>query len=541
VQETAKIMVVDDEEEICSILQSSLTSAGYKVTSFSSPTKAIDRIKKKDIDILISDIKMPHMDGLELVRCAKSYHPDLRCVLMTGFASTESAIQALRHGVDDYTVKPFNLADVQKTVEKLIEKRRRMQQKEILIGRLKRENQKLAERRKRLEAGMKNAESRLQRINCDLEKRLDELGIISEVGKIINSVLDSEKLFNLCLKLVCKKMGVQSCSIMLYDPVKRELVVEASEGAKKPPVGTVEKIGHGIAGWVAKHKKPLLIKDVTKDKRFARSRRGHYKSPSCISVPIMQKRELAGVINISDKSSQGPFTRDDLKLFMTLASQISVAVENAKLYRTVQENYLRTIQALAVSLEAKDIYTSGHSVRVTEYAGKLAQEMKLDEKEQRILYYAAKLHDIGKIGVNEKILQKPGKLDPEEYEIIKQHPVIGEKIVGPLVFLKEVRSIIRGHHESYDGSGYPDGLRGEQIPLAARILRVADAYDAMTSERPYRKAMTSREALGEIKRSAGKDFAPEVVKALIAVIAGAGKVKSQKPRKSTLSKVGAAG
>jgi len=506
-----KIMIVDDEEEICSILKGSCQSSGHRAETFTDPVKALDAMKKEQPEVLISDIKMPGMDGLELVRKAKGINAGIYSVLVTGYASMESAIEALRQDVDDYITKPFDLVEVEKIIERLAEKKHIEWEKEILVEELKKKNEKLEKAKELLSARVRDARGNLARINFDLEKKLEELGVINGVGRVINSVLDTEKLFNLCLRLVSRKMGVESSSIMIYDKLQNHLVVKASQGAKGRFAGAVERVGDGVAGWVAMHKRPLLVKDISRDYRFSHDKIRRYRSKSFISVPLMQKKELIGVLNVSDKVGGEAFCGDDVNLLVTLASQISVAIENARLYRTVQENCLRTIRALVVSLEAKDKYTSGHSVRVSGYAIKIAKRMNIDGTDLSNLYYAAQLHDIGKIGVDEKILQKPTRLNEEEFAAIKQHPVIGEKIIGSLEFLKDVRGIIRGHHEAVDGSGYPDGLKGKDIPRAARILRVADAYDAMTSERPYRKAMSSDKAMREIVAHTGKDFAPEIV------------------------------
>lgn len=172
--------------------------------------------------------------------------------------------------------------------------------------------------------------------------------------------------------------------------------------------------------------------------------------------------------------------------------------------------FVEVIQALAGTIDAKDKYTNGHSSRVTEYSKKLAASIGLPEKRQKIVYYSALLHDIGKIGIPDSIINKPGKLTAEEYEIIKQHPVIGSQILSSLSSMKEVAVGVRGHHERFDGKGYPDGLKGKDIPLVARIISVADAYDAMTSNRSYRSFMSQKDVRAEIVKNRGIQFDPEL-------------------------------
>ncbi len=192
--------------------------------------------------------------------------------------------------------------------------------------------------------------------------------------------------------------------------------------------------------------------------------------------------------------------------------------ENKALVASLERGYLETIRALANSIDAKDPYTRGHSMRVTNVALAIGREMGLDDDELRVLRYAGILHDIGKIGIQEGILAKKEKLSDEERQIIKQHPVLGDKIIEPIDFLQPVRPIVLHHHEWVDGSGYPDGLKADEIPLGARIVSAADTYDAVTSERPYQKAVDNQEAIRILQRLRGRQLDPEVCDALITVI-----------------------
>jgi putative two-component system response regulator len=181
----------------------------------------------------------------------------------------------------------------------------------------------------------------------------------------------------------------------------------------------------------------------------------------------------------------------------------------------IAKSYISTLKTLNRILEARDQYTRIHSQKVSEYALKIAQELGFSQDEQEVMYQTALLHDIGKVGVAEMILNKPDKLSPQEWSEIKKHAQIGEEFLAPLKALHIEQSMIRHHHERYDGRGYPDRLKGEDIPLYARILAVADAYEAMTSQRPYRKPISQSEAIAELKRCSGTQFDPEIVKAFV--------------------------
>jgi len=195
-----------------------------------------------------------------------------------------------------------------------------------------------------------------------------------------------------------------------------------------------------------------------------------------------------------------------------------LARRSFELYTKMRKMYLETIRALAAAIDAKDPYTQGHSERVAKIAVALAQELDLSNKEIENIEYTALLHDIGKIGIDDRILGKSSKLSNEEFEKIKEHPIVGAKIIEPVDFLKNSYKAIYHHHEKYNGKGYPDGLKEKDIPLLARIIAVADAYDAMGSDRPYRKKLSKDKILKELKDQTGKQFDPEIVKALISVL-----------------------
>ena len=244
-------------------------------------------------------------------------------------------------------------------------------------------------------------------------------------------------------------------------------------------MGKVQKIGKGIAGCVAIEKKPILVNDVSKEERFKIHKRDDYITNSFISVPLFLDKRFFGVINVTDKISGEDFLESDLNFLCTVANQISVALENAELYKAIEDNCFNTVKILANLLEAKDFYTSGHSQRVSEYASSLADLVGVSIGEKKILNHAAQLHDIGKVGIPELILNKPDKLDETELREVQSHPIVGENIIEPLDFLKEAKGLIRGHHESFDGSGYPDKLGGDDIPTLTKIMTIADAFDAI--------------------------------------------------------------
>ncbi|HAW60705.1 MAG TPA: hypothetical protein DCW86_04470, partial [Actinobacteria bacterium] len=298
---------------------------------------------------------------------------------------------------------------------------------------------------------------------------------------------------------------------------KGELTIEAATGLSEEAIKQTHlKFGEGIAGWVAEKGEPLLISDISKDSRFKDLKR---REDICaaLCVPLKIKGKVIGVLNVGAVCPH-MFTKDDLRIVSSVAGQAAIAIHNARLFTQLEELYLATVKAFVAAIEAKDPYTRGHSERVTTFSLAMAEELGLSGKDMENIRTAALLHDVGKIGIKEEILNKTTSLSREEYGVVKMHPLIATKIVEQIPLLADVIPIIAHHHERYDGNGYLDGLKGEEIPLGARILAVADAFDAMISERPYRSALSFAEAIGELRRNAGSQFDPRIADAFCEVL-----------------------
>lgn len=342
----------------------------------------------------------------------------------------------------------------------------------------------------------------------DLVRRVSEKTVLTEVARTVNSSLSVDNVLEISMKLVSQIMRAEASSLMILDAKKKELIFKVALGKKGKEVKEIRiPLGSGIAGYVAEHGEPLVIPDVTVEERFFKDvdEKSGFKTRSIICVPLKIKDKLIGVAEAINRIG-GVFSPDDIELFEALAFQISIALENASLYKELEDLFISIITSLTATIDAKDQYTHGHSQRVMEYSVAIGKEMGLYGDEIKTLKLSALLHDIGKIGVDEAILRKPGKLTDEEFQEIKKHPGIGARIIEHVKKLKEILPSIKHHHERFEGGGYPDGLSKEKIPLFSRIIAVADAYDAMTSERPYRKALDRDIAISEIERCRGTQF-----------------------------------
>jgi len=353
----------------------------------------------------------------------------------------------------------------------------------------------------------------------DLDNLLSMLTRFQEIGMSFTKDNDLENFCNLIVEYSTDLLNTKMGSLMLLDKTYNRLEIVAARGISQDVITTTRmQIGEGIAGRVAQSGKPIYCEDIERDVRFMRHSKVRYTTRSFISVPLKVKNNVIGVLNVNSKRKNNKFTQRDLKLLSILADQAAVAIENIQLYNDMKNMYLGTIQTLALAIEAKDPYTRGHTERVSKYAVRIARKLNLPQKLIRNIEFAALIHDIGKIGIKDSVLTKPGKLSADEYEAVKEHPRIGEQILAPVAFLTNVAPLVLYHHEHYDGRGYMEGLKGEEIPIGARILNVADSFEAMTSDRPYSKGKSLKEAIRELKAHSGTQFDPKVVEALLEVL-----------------------
>ncbi|MBA7602375.1 hypothetical protein ES703_09464 [subsurface metagenome] len=379
---------------------------------------------------------------------------------------------------------------------------------------LRQRSAELAQAKKELEEWGSRLEEKVSLRTHELKKSKDRLFILYQISRSISSTLKLDNILKVILDFSVKISGANRGSVMLLDEKKNVFFIKAAYNLSEKIIRKVTFAkDENTIGWVVKNKKPLYIKDLEKDKRFSKKEETDYKLKQLLMVPIIIEGEVKGVVNLDNAS----FTTDIINLLESFSEQAAVAINNARLYQKIQDSYFEIVKALAQAIEAKDPYTHGHSVRVMEYAVLIAQKLGLPEEEIESLKYAAILHDIGKIGVRGIVLNNPDGLTDEEYDEIKKHPLIGEGIIQPIELLQPIRPLIRHHHEWYNGKGYPDGLSGENIPLGARILAVTDAYDAMKSDRPYRKTLTEETAIQELKRGSGTQFEPKIVKIFLEI------------------------
>jgi response regulator RpfG family c-di-GMP phosphodiesterase len=475
--ESPRVLVVDDETVICDILRDFLEFEGFHVTTAHSGEEAVEKMKLGRFDLLLTDLKMPGMGGLDLLHRLSDAESDTMTIIMTGYGTVETAIEAMKKGAFDYILKPFKPEDVVRVLRRGLEKQR-----------LLRENFALRE----------------------------SVGFY-ELSEALSSAMPLDEQLQMILAMVAENFGAEACEIIIEDPKNPGTYVQrAAVGACMGGSPFGAKVSYLFERFLAGERIMAHGEEIAGfiDKPAT----AEYEVHAFMAAALRIRGAPFGLLNAYCLKPKQRLTEGHRKGLAIFAARAANAIDAARMYGNLSATFTQTIEGFARALEAKDNYTHGHSDRVAMYSRLIGETMGLPAKTVESIEHGGLMHDIGKIGIRSNDLNKPQKLTPNEYEMFKSHPVVGKRIIEPITFLSHLVPCVYHHHEAYDGSGYPEGLGGKDIPLAARILAVADSYDAMTSNRPYRKALPHDIALAEFKRCAGRQFDPEVVEAFLSVI-----------------------
>jgi len=470
-----RILVVDDQAPILRFIASALNGHGCATSTASTAEEALVLVARYQFDLVISDIKMPGLSGLDLLRAVKARQPDTPVVLITGSPTVDSAVFGLRHGAYDYLAKPFSAQEVRALVQRVREhvssERRTTSRPAGLVD-------ELARRQHGLEVFFRIGELALQGVAPD-----------AFIDRVLSDTLNS--------------LAGDAAVLLMLDGNGR--VRTHQQGDATLAIELLSRAQGSIAALEA----------TGGGQTLALSRPGEtHRSLAAITA---LGADTKAVLCLGRSASNGAFLPDERELLVGFAKNTALALERMRLGQDAEKNLVNTITAFVNAIESKDRYLKGHSARVSLYAGELASEMGLSAEDGLIVCRGAILHDLGKLAIIDTILSKPGLLTSEEYGIMKDHVEVGYKILKPLCFLDREALAVRHQHERYDGTGYPDGLAGEAIPPIARIVTTADAFDAMTSDRPYRKALAFDVALAEIERGAGTQFDPVTAEAFLRI------------------------
>jgi putative nucleotidyltransferase with HDIG domain len=647
-QKSTCIILVEDDAALCRAMAVFLEKQGYRIVCAHNGKEALEFLKNERPDLVISDIRMPVMDGIQMVREMRAQGFGMPVIMTTGFPDFESALQALHGGAYDYVIKPYQ-------PEILLEKIRRvlaafgLESENLMLSRLaslhdtarslarihdmeelldftldsclrildsesgsiylqkKGGDRPVLVRQKYVTdsnsisdlSGSEDAEAvrwvsengrsvtfgkgvkppdsfpfqsnressvpvlfvpvkvadsiigaiKINRASgtgpfgdidlnimevfasqagiaisnaelySSLNRKIEELSLFGKYAEDLMKHLDRFDVINCLFDTVSRNFPLDFIGFLLPEKRSYEFLYWSrnmikADDARQECSETVDSYV-GIAG-VSIHMKKVKLRQfgVREGQNPVQSQLSY--SFSC-RLPLMWEKHFFGMAVFRAVVTPADAT-GIVSILQSLVNQTRIALANTQLYDDVKENYIKTIKALAIAVDAKDTYTHGHSENVMKIAEAIASEIKLGERWVGIIRDAGLLHDIGKIGIPGTILNKPGPLTNDEFNgVMKTHALLGANIVKDVPFLRDLYYLILSHHEHYDGSGYPDGLNGEKIPLGARILHVADAFEAMTSNRPYRASLGASEAVKRLEEEKGRQFDPVVVEAFLKV------------------------
>lgn len=456
----ARILIVDDQtpvRELCARILAPL----YEVVTAPDGVSAVRLAHEQAPDLLLVDLQMPGIDGLETARRITAEAPEVAVLVMTGHSQAENLLATVCFGVNGFILKPFQPADLRKTIERCLHK------------------------------GLYFKES----------ARLRSLTPLLDLRNTHRADADQARLLQVVTQTVLHELHADRVSLISPDEDDRDVVVATANAPGTPT-------GRG-AYW---HLKAADLTTLIPNGTAPAAADGD----QMLSMALQAGETVLGVVSAAKIAT--PFTAGDREVLRLLATQGAIAIENARLLKRLRRSYWNTVYALAATVDLRDHPTRGHSDRLSQFAVSVGKRVGVPDKRLENLKIAALLHDIGKIGIRDGILRKPGDLTPEEYDAMKVHTLMGAKLLAMADFPPPVVEAVLFHHEWLDGSGYPLGLHGDDIPLEARILAGADAFEGMTSERPYRAAMPVAWAMDELMRGRGTQFDPEVVSALIACV-----------------------
>lgn len=470
-----RVLLVDDDASVLRFLVSAFTSNHCQVTTASTAEQALDLLGDDPYDLVVSDIKMPGLSGLDLLRAIKGKQPGTPVVLITGLPSVNSAVFGLRHGAYDYLPKPFSVTEVKKLIQRL--------------------------RRDRAEGnGNVNYPAGLSE---ELARRQGAVEVLSGIGELALQGLEPALFVDKVLEKTIRSLRGDGAVILLCD---QDGKFNASRMGEPELVNQLLTLLHANFGDVVKSGGRETFTLTKQDHAF-----------EALAALIPGVGNAMGILCMARDARNGAFLPDEKALLLGYAQTTAIALQKIVLREHLENNLIDTISSFVVALESKDPYLKGHSARVSLYTGEIASVMALKPSDVVLFSRAGMLHDLGKLVIMDNILLKPRQLTEEEFELIRSHPVVGDKILKPLRFLWCEAKAVRHHHERYDGKGYPDALKGEDIPFIARVVTVADAFDAMTSDRPYRAKRPVEAAVAEVIRGARTQFDPLVAEAFVTI------------------------
>ncbi|HWW91750.1 MAG TPA: HD domain-containing phosphohydrolase [Vicinamibacteria bacterium] len=482
----SRILVVDDEPSFGSLVAEVLTERGFETVSLSDPLEALQRAGDGSFAAAVLDLVMPKMSGLELADGIRGVSPDTQILILTGHGDMDSAIEGIRHGVFDYIGKAnLQMPRLERSVRQAVERWTLLRQNRELLEQLSRSNRHL---RALLDVG----------VVLTGEPHLDRLlaGLVASA------------------KELC---GASAGRAVLFEPMAEggmRVQLAVGDGSDSLPGARLGE-QEGIATLVAGGGEAVLVVSAQDHPRY---------SVRCDEMPMARSGFLSaglhhggvrGALSVAGAEG-GAFSPEDRDMLASLARQAAVAIENALAQERAINFFTHTSEILVSVMEGMDIFPPGHSRGVAALSDMMTRRLGMTDAERRSVHFAGLLHDIGKIRLDPAMLKSPNYASPEVRHHIQQHPALGAELLKPITVWADILPMIHGHHEWWNGKGYPRSLSGEEIPLGARVVAVAEAFDAMTRGTPYGGKRSPEDALREIQAFAGTQFDPKIARVFVA-------------------------
>ena len=484
------LLFVDDEQAILDIASEYFAFKGYDVLTARNGREAVEILSAERVDCCFTDINMPEMDGLELAEHIYLTDNTIPVIVMTGFPSLDNSIATLKNGVVDFLIKPVNLEHMELAVRRVLGQRRLFIENILL--------------KKEVEQ-----KARLEKLNLELVSKVEELNLLNRIMSDFAVIGSTTDVFKRVVEIALEVAHADIARFLIINEFVDRPFEISRTGNNLGSQAILTAGEETLVAEVTRDALPLLIAENTDNGKLPDTIR------SAVFVPMKIRDRVFGVLTAAIYNDNWRFSERDLYYLSYITLNAARSIENLALYENIYQNLFATLYAFVNALEARDRYTRQHSERVARLSMLIGEAMGCTPEEMDVLHFAGHLHDIGKIGIRDAILLKSGGLTTEEYEKIKEHPQIGANIIGQLGLWDREKDIIRYHHEHFDGTGYPTGLKGEKIPLLARILAVADVFDAMASGRSYRGKIDESVVIEMIRKRSGTHFDPQVVKTLI--------------------------
>jgi response regulator RpfG family c-di-GMP phosphodiesterase len=483
--EPIRALLIEDDPDDVFLLKESLAKAKavqINLAQVDRLSSGLNQLAEQSYDVILLDLNLPDSRGLETLSTIIKEFPQVPIVVLSSLADEAITIAAVRRGAQDYLVKgDFSTSLLVRVLHYAIERKQATE---------------------------------------DILRQLNRLAALREIDRAITGSTDVHLALNIVLAQTAAQLGIDAADILLFDPQKQVLEYSAGRGFRTEVLQYPHlRLGDSYAGRAAVGRKLVHIPDLQdRETDFLGSPTFSQEGFVCyFGIPLIAKSEVKGVLEVFHRSALNP-DKEWLDFLETLAGQAALAIDNRQLFDNLERSNLELMQAYDATIEGwsqamdlRDKITKGHTLRVTEFTVRLARAIGIQENEIVHTRRGALLHDIGKLGVPDTILFKPGRLTEEEWVLMKQHPQFAFDMLSPIAYLLPALDIPYCHHEKWDGTGYPRGLKGEQIPMAARIFSVVDVWDALLSDRSYRVAWPREEVLDYIREQSGKYFDPEVV------------------------------